>query len=137
MMGLMGGSLSQNMSAGLNFNYDEYILVRMFVNTLFMMTIMGITNLVENRSENFTQEIFISPISRYPIVLGKFIGFSVSAIFQLFGLFLVSFIMGITIALQQVITLLSLAPLICLIAEALEMCVIAFIRNHKMVVGSG
>ncbi len=133
MMGMLGGSLSQNMSSGLNFDYNEFMFVGMFVNTLFMMTIMGITNLVEDRSQNFTQEIFISPISRYSIVLGKIIGSSISAIFQLTGLFVVALIMGINITLSQFLTLLAVSPFVCLVAGALAMCVIAFIKNSKMV----
>lgn len=132
MMGMLGGSLSQNMAGGLGFNYNQFLLVGMFVNTLFMMTTMGITSLVEDRSEDFTQEMFVSPVSRYSIALGKIIGASVGAIIQLVGLFVMALIMGITITFVQFISLLAIAPLMCLVAGSLGMIIVAFIKDNRM-----
>lgn len=132
MLGMLGGSLSQNMTSGINFDYNQFMLVGMVINMLFMSTMMNITNLVEERKENFTQEIFVSPISRYSIIIGKIIGASFSAIIQLVGTFFVALIMGITISLHQVLILLLMAPFICLVGGAMAMIVVAFIKNSKI-----
>jgi ABC-2 type transport system permease protein len=51
MMGLLGGSLSQNMASGLGFNYSQYMMVGVLVNQLFMMMTTGITSLVQDRAQ--------------------------------------------------------------------------------------
>ena len=132
MMGMLGGSLSQNMTSGIGFDYNQFMLVGMVINMLFMSTMMNMTNLVEERKENFTQEIFVSPISRYSIIIGKIIGAAFSSIIQLIGTFVVAFIMGITISFQQILLLLLMSPIICLVAGALAMIIIVFIKNSKI-----
>ena len=64
MMGMLGGSLSQNMAGGLGFDYKQYMLIGMLVNMLFMSTTSGVSSLVEDHVTDFTQEMMISPISR-------------------------------------------------------------------------
>ncbi|MDR1605296.1 MAG: ABC transporter permease, partial [Gracilibacteraceae bacterium] len=56
-MGLLGGSLAQNMAGGLDFHYGRFMLVGMLVNMLFMTTVMGLASLVEDRMKDFTQEM--------------------------------------------------------------------------------
>lgn len=131
MMGMLGGSLSQNMASGLGFDYGQFMLVGMVINMLFMNTMMNISNLVEERKDNFNQEIFVSPISRYSIIIGKIIGASFSSIIQLLGTFIVALLMGITISLHQIGILLLLAPFICIVAGSMAVIVIAFIKNSK------
>ena len=54
MMGMLGGSLSQNMAGGLAFNYNQYMLIGMLVNMLFMTTASGVSSLVEDHVTDFT-----------------------------------------------------------------------------------
>jgi ABC-2 type transport system permease protein len=67
MMGMLGGSLAQNMAGGLGFDYGEFMLIGMLVNMLFMTTTTGITSLVEDHFTDFTQEMMISPVSAIPL----------------------------------------------------------------------
>ncbi|MFT3951690.1 MAG: ABC transporter permease [Oscillospiraceae bacterium] len=132
MMGMLGGSLKQNMAGGLGFGYGKYMLVGMLVNMLFMTTTSGLTSLVEDRATDFTQEMMISPISRYAIVVGKIIGTSFGAIIGMLGTLLTGFFMGITLTVGQMLAVLALSPLICLSAGALAMIVIGLIKNNKV-----
>mgnify|MGYP000298700588 FL=1 len=102
MMGMLGGSLAQNMAAGLGFNYGKFMLVGMLVNMLFMSTTSGISSLVEDHFTDFTQEMMISPVSRYSIVIGKIIGSSFGAIVSLIGTLVVGLVMGITLPLSLI-----------------------------------
>ena len=132
MMGMLGGSLSQNMASGLGFNYGQFMLVGMVVNMLFMATTMNITSLIEDRITDFTQEMMISPVSRYSIVIGKIFGSSFGAITGMLGTFIVGFVMGITLTVGQILTILVLSPLMCLSAGALAMIILGFVRNNRM-----
>lgn len=130
-MGFMGGSLEQNMAGHLGFDYKPFMLVGMLVNALFMMTSLGITSLVEDRKSDFTQEMFVSPISRYSLVLGKIIGAPFSSVSQLLGIMGVAFIMEIYITPGQLLSLLLVAPLVCLVAGSVALVIVSFIRNER------
>jgi len=132
MMGMLGGSLAQNMAGGLGFHFGQFMLVGMIVNMLFMTTTMGVTSLVEDRTTDFTQEMMISPISRYSIVIGKIFGSSFGAIVGMAGTLVVGLFMGYTLSAGQLLALLALSPLMCLSAGALAMIVIGLIKSNRM-----
>ncbi|GBR72325.1 ABC-2 type transport system [Candidatus Termititenax spirochaetophilus] len=130
-MGVLGGSLEQNLTAGMDFNYGQFMLVGMLINMLFMGTTNGITSLVEDRTDDFTQELMVSPVSRYSILLGKIFGASFSAILQLVGTLLTAFCMGIHYTLGQLLAVLAISPLLCLAAGSVGMIIIAFVKNNR------
>ena len=66
----MGGGISQNLGINMGFNFNEFMVVGMVINVLFMTTSQGITTLIEDRENDFTQEIFVSPISRFSVIIG-------------------------------------------------------------------
>lgn len=132
MMGMLGGSLSQNMAGGLGFDYNQYMLIGMLVNMLFMTTASGVSSLVEDHVTDFTQEMMISPISRYSIVIGKILGSSFGAIVGMLGTIMIGLFMGISLTLGQYVLILLLAPFMCLSAGSLAMIVIGLIKSNKM-----
>jgi ABC-2 type transport system permease protein len=132
MMGMLGGSLAQNMAGGLGFQYGEFMLVGMLVNMLFMTTTTGVSSLVEDHFTDFTQEMMVSPISRYSIVVGKIVGSSFGAVVSMTGTLIVGLVMGITLPVVSMLIILALSPLICLSAGSLAMIIIGLIKNNRM-----
>ncbi|MDR2810031.1 MAG: ABC transporter permease [Tannerellaceae bacterium] len=131
MMGMLGGSLAQNMAGGLDFNYGKFMLVGMLVSMLFQFTITGLVSLINDRGTDFTQEMMISPISRYSIVIGKIFGSSFGGILSMIGTLIVGLAMGITLSPWQFLLILALSPLMCLSAGAMAMLLMGFIKNNK------
>ena len=131
MMGMLGGSLAENMTGGLSFDYNKYMMIGMMVNMLFMVTTMGMTSLVEDHTTDFTQEMLVSPVSRYAIVIGKIFGSSFSAIISMAGTLIVGLIMGVTLNPGQMLMILILSPLMCLSGGALAMIIIGLIKSNK------
>lgn len=132
MMGMLGGSLAQNMAGGLDFTYGPFMMVGMLVNMLFMTTTMGLTSLVEDHHTDFTQEMMISPVSRYSIIIGKILGSSFGAIVGMLGTLVVGLLMGITLSAGQLLVILALSPLICLAAGAVAMLILGLIKSNRM-----
>lgn len=132
MMGMLGGSLAQNMAGGLAFGYGKFMLVGMMINMLFMVTTQGMASLVEDHVTDFTQEMLISPVSRYSIIIGKITGSAFAAIFSMLGTLVIGLFMGYTLSVGQFLALLALSPLMCLSAGALAMIVIGLVKNNKM-----
>jgi len=131
MMGLIGGNLMQNMTGGLSFQFGSFMLVGMLVTMLFMMTSMGMATLVDDHESDFNQEMLVSPVSRYSLVIGKIFGSMFGAILSMIGTLIVGLIMGITLSVGQLLLILALAPLICLSGGALTMIIIGVIKNKK------
>jgi ABC-2 type transport system permease protein len=131
MMGMLGGSLAQNMAGGLGFNFGQFMMVGMLVNMLFMTTTMGLTSLVDDHETDFTQEMMVSPVSRYSIIIGKIFGSSFVAIVSMIGTLVVGLVMGITLRPGQLLALLALSPLMCLSAGALTMIIIGLIKSRR------
>jgi len=131
MMGMIGGNLMENMAGGLNFSFGPFMLVGMLVNMLFMMTTMNMTSLVDDHETDFNQEMLVSPISRYSLVIGKIIGASFGAILGMVGTLIVGLVMGITLTVGQLLLILALSPLMCLSGGALAMILIGLIKNKR------
>jgi ABC-2 type transport system permease protein len=103
----------------------------MLVNMLFMTTTQGMATLVEDRGTDFTQEMLVSPVSRYSIVIGKILGSAIASIVSMVGTLAVGLFMGITLPIGQLLAILALAPLMCLSAGAMAMIFIGLIKNKK------
>ena len=131
MMGMIGGNLMQNMAGGLNFEFGQFMLVGMLVNMLFMITTMGMTSLVDDHESDFNQEMLVSPVSRYSLVIGKILGAGFAAIISMAGTLLVGLIMGITLPLGKLFLILLLSPLMCLSGGALAMIIIGLVKSKR------
>src|SRR4051812_29294630 len=59
-MGVLGGSISQNLGGALPYAYLPFMLIGMVANTLYQGTIVGVTNLVEERENDLTAELFVA-----------------------------------------------------------------------------
>ena len=130
-MGMIGGNLMQNMAAGLDFQFGHFMLVGMLVNMLFMFTTMGMTSLVDDHDIDFNQEMLVSPVSRYSIVIGKILGSGFAAIMSMIGTLIVAVIMGIMIPAGKLLLILALSPLMCLSGGALAMIIIGLIKSKR------
>jgi ABC-2 type transport system permease protein len=129
MLGMFGSQLSQNMGINMGFDFNQFMLIGMLVNGLFMVTMQGITSLVEDKENDFTQEILVSPISRFSIILGKIIGASLMSYIQFFTTLVVGFCIGARLSGPQLLQLIAVSPLMCLAAGSLALLCIGFIRK--------
>ena len=131
MMGMIGGNLMQNMTGGIGFEFGQFMLIGMLVNMLFMITSMGMASMVDDHDIDFNQEMLVSPVSRYSLVIGKILGSSFAGIVSMAGTLIVGLVMGITLPLDKLLLILALSPLMCLTGGALAMIVIGLIKSRK------
>lgn len=131
-LGLMGGSLSQNLAGNVGYDFLQFTMVGMIVFNLFMGTASGITVLVTEKQMNLTQELFVSPVSRYTIIIGRMIGTSIGSMFSLIGIILVALLMRIPIGGVQMLRLLVITPIFCLSGASLGIFFIGFVTDPKV-----
>ena len=131
LMGILGGSIAQNLGEGLAFDYMLFVLVGMIVNGIYQGAVTGITALVEERERSFTQTIMIAPISRYSILLGKMIGAGVGGVAAVPGFLVVALLMGIHLEIAGLVRLLLFAPVTCLAGGSLGVIFVGFVRDPR------
>ncbi len=78
LVGILGGSLESNLGQSAQYSLLTFTFVGVLAQTLFQSSASGVISLVEDRESDFSQEIFVSPISRYSIVFGKILGESLA-----------------------------------------------------------
>ena len=130
-MGVLGGSISQNLSGALPYAYLPFMLIGMVANTLYQGTIVGVTNLVEERENDLTAELFVAPISRYAVLIGKIIGSAIAALVSLVGVVAMIFVMQIPMDLGDLLRVIALAPILALAGGALGVFFIGFVQDPK------
>ena len=135
-IGILGGSISQNLSGALPYAYLPFMLIGMIANTMYQGTITGVTNLVEERENDFTAELFVAPISRYSVLLGKIIGSGLASMVALVGIIAMIFVMQIPMNFGDLLRVIALAPVLALAGGSLGVFFIGFVRDPK-VAGAG
>lgn len=94
-IGILGQSLNANLSGTLQFNLLTFTFLGVLSQTLFQSTTSGIISLVADRENDFAQEMFVSPISRYTIIIGKILGESLVSFMLTASILLIGIIMRI------------------------------------------
>jgi ABC-2 type transport system permease protein len=131
-IGVLGGSISQNLGSALPFAYLPFMLIGMIANSLYQGTIAGVTSLVEERENDFTAELFVAPISRYAVLLGKMLGSGVASLVSLVGIFAMVFVMQIPMNAGDLLRVVALAPVLALAGGALGIFFIGFVHDPKV-----
>ena len=132
-IGILGGSISQNLSGALPYAYLPFMLIGMIANTMYQGTITGVTNLVEERENDFTAELFVAPISRYAVLLGKLIGSGIAALFSLVGILAMIVVMQIPMDAGDLLRVIALTPVLALAGGALGVFFIGLTQDPKVV----
>ena len=73
-----------------------------------------VTNLVEERENDFTAELFVAPISRYSVLLGKVIGAGIASLISLVGIIAMIFVMQIPMDFGDLLRVIALSPVLAL-----------------------
>ena len=130
-IGVLGSSLQANLGGEVGFNFLSFVFVGVLGQTLFQSTASGIISLIEDRENNFSQELFVAPISRYTLIFGKILGESLVSIAHVVGILVFGFIIGVPITIWQFVSMIPAAILICLLGGAFGVLVLANLGNQR------
>ncbi|MFZ5425071.1 MAG: ABC transporter permease [Patescibacteria group bacterium] len=112
-IGVLGTSLQSNLQENLQYNFLTFVFTGVVAQTLFQSTAAGLISLIEDRQNDFAQELFISPISRYSIIIGKILGETMVAFVQITGVLIFGLFFNVPL---DILTLVKLIPIGILIA---------------------
>lgn len=128
-VGILGGSLQSNINAG--YNFITFTFTGVLAQTLFQSSSLGIISLLEDRQSDFTQEIFVSPVSRYTIVFGKIFGETLVAMLQGVGIIIFGVIIRVPLNFAVIVALIPVSLVICLFGGAFGLLVLSSMQSKR------
>lgn len=127
----LGGSLNANLGKDVGYNFLTFVFIGILAQTLFQSTASGVISLIADRENDLSQEIFVSPISRYSIIIGKIFGESLVAMTQLIAVFLIGFIIRVPLDAAKLVFLLPFCLVVCLLGGAFGVLVLANLNSQR------
>lgn len=130
-IGILGSSLQSNLGQFSGYNFLVFTFTGVLAQTLFQSTASGIISLIEDRENDFSQEIFVSPVSRYTIVIGKIIGETAVSIVQGLGVLAFGLIIGIPFSIAQFLAIIPFAFVCCILGGAFGLIVLGNLNSQR------
>ena len=130
-IGVLGSSMQSNLAANLPYNFLTFVFIGVIGQTLFQSTAAGIISLIEDRQNDFAQEMFIAPISRYTIVLGKIIGEVMVSMVQVIAVIVFGVVFRVPLDLFMLLALIPFGILIALMGGAFGLLVMSSLSDQK------
>lgn len=130
-IGVLGASLQAGFGDIAGFDILTFVFTGVLAQTLWQSAALGVISLIEDRENDFSQEIFVSPISRYSIVLGKVLGESLVALPQ--GLAIVAFglVIGIPLSITVLVALVPFLLVVTIFGGAFGVLVLSRLPNRR------
>ncbi|MCB0166124.1 MAG: ABC transporter permease [Anaerolineae bacterium] len=130
-IGVLGGSFQASLGDQVDFNFLAFTFTGVLAQTLFQSSAMGLISLIEDRENDFSQEIFVAPISRYSIIIGKIFGESFVSMAQGLGIVIFGFIIGIHISPIQALILIPVCWIICFFGGAFGVIIMSNLHSQR------
>ena len=130
-LGLMGGTLQGNLGKAAGFTFIGFIFTGVLGMTLFQSAAQGLISLIDDREQDFSQEMFVSPISRYSIVFGKILGESAVSLFQALPMFVLAAVLGVHLTVPILVVMLAVSVLACLLGASFGVGAMSLLNNQR------
>jgi ABC-2 type transport system permease protein len=128
---ILGGSLKDSFGTNSNFDYTTFVFTGVLAQTLFQSAATGIISIIDDRENDFSQEVFVSPISRYTIILGKIVGETLVALTQALGILVFGIIAGVHFSAGQLLGLVLTSLVCCLFGAAFGVIILSNLNNRR------
>lgn len=128
---ILGGSLQANLGESAGYNLLAFTFTGILAQTVFQSAALGLISMIEDRENDFSQEIFVAPISRYAIVFGKILGEASVAMAQGLGLIVLAVVLGVPMSLRQGVSLIPVGIAAALLGGAFGVVVLSRIGSQR------
>jgi len=131
-IGILGGSFQSGLESMIDYNFMHFVFIGVLAQSLFQSSALGIISLIEDRQNDFIQEVFVSPISRYTIIIGKIIGESLVALIQGIAILGFGIIIGIPFDVPIVLSLIVVSIVVSIYGGAFGVLVLSNLKNQRI-----
>lgn len=125
---ILGNSFN---GAGFDFHFLTFVTTGVFAQTLFQSSALGLVSLLDDRDNDFSQELFVAPVSRYAIVVGKISGEALVAMVQGVGILIVGIAIGARVPMSRIPAVVVVAVAICLLGGAFGLLILSTVKTRR------
>jgi ABC-2 type transport system permease protein len=130
-IGLMGGALQNNLGRAASFDFIAFYFTGVLGGTLFLNAAQGLVSLIQDRESDFSQEMFVAPVSCYSIVLGKVLGESLSVFLQGLSMIAIALLLRVPLTPVQLVLLLPASFIAGLLGGAFGLVIMSLFDNQR------
>lgn len=130
-IGVLGTSLQAGFGTPGGFNLLTFVFTGVLGQTVWQSAALGVISLVADREQDFSQEMFVSPISRYSIIFGKIIGESLVALPQALAILAFGFVIGVPLSLPALLALIPVAFVVAIFGGAFGVLVLSNLKSQQ------
>ena len=130
-IGILGSSLQSNLGSAAGYNILVFTFTGVLAQTVYQSTAQGVISLIEDRENDFSQEIFVSPVSRYSIIFGKILGETLVALPQGIAIIIFALIIGVPLSPAQMGGTLLVAVIAALYGGAFGVMLLSLATSRR------
>ncbi len=130
-IGVLGTTLQAGFGDVAGFDLLTFVFTGVLAQTLWQSAALGVISLVEDRENDFSQEIFVSPISRYSIIIGKVLGESLVALPQGVAIIAFGLVIGVPLSIVGLLALVPAILVVTLFGGAFGVIVLSRLPNRR------
>ena len=130
-IGILGTTLQAGFGAASGINLMQYVFTGVLAQTIWQSGALGVISLIADREQDFSQEIFVSPISRYSIIFGKILGESLVAMPQGIAIIAFGMILGVPFTLGKIVAIIPVLLLIAIYGGAFGVLVLSRLDSQR------
>lgn len=130
-VGILGASLKASFGDNVGFDLLAFTFTGVLGQTLFQSSAMGLISLVDDRVQDFSQTVFVAPISRYAILFGKILGESAVSLAQALGILAFGIVLRVPMDIGTILKLIPVLLGVSLLGGAFGLVVLSFIGYSR------
>jgi len=130
-IGILGTSLQAGFGGSGGFNLLTFVFTGVLAQTVWQSSALGVISLIADREQDYSQEMFVSPVSRYSIIAGKILGESLVALPQAAAILVFGFVLGVPLSVPVLLALVPVVFLIAIFGGAFGILVLANLRSQQ------
>lgn len=128
---ILGTSLQAGFGGSGGFNLLTFVFTGVLAQTIWQSSALGVISLIADREQDYSQEMFVSPVSRYSIIAGKILGESLVALPQALAIIVLGFALGVPLSVPFLLTLIPVAFVIAIFGGAFGVIVLSNLRSQQ------
>jgi ABC-2 type transport system permease protein len=130
-IGILGTTLQAGFGTPGGFNLLTFLFTGVFAQTVWQSAALGVISLIADREQDFSQEMFVSPISRFSIIFGKILGESLVALPQALAILFFGFVIGVPLSLPVLVALVPVAFLMAIFGGAFGVLILSNLKSQQ------
>jgi ABC-2 type transport system permease protein len=128
---LLGPTLQAGFGEPGGVDITTFVFTGVLAQSVWQSASLGVISLIADREADFSQEVFVSPISRYSIVAGKIIGESLVALPQALAVLALGLLLGIPLSVITVVALLPMVLAMAIYGGAFGILILSNISSQR------